>query len=101
MKYKVKFIENIEGRDSITHGGVSFPIGEAVTIDSEKVELSPWFVGNPFFEIEEIDNETTETVNDDATENRSDSGASEGAGEDDQVNAAKVKPTRPRKAVRK
>lgn len=103
MKYKVKFIENIEGRDSITHGGVSFPIGEAVTIDSEKVEMSPWFEGNSSFTIEDIADETTEDkpVDDDATEDRSDSGANEGAGEDDQVNAVKVKPTRSRKAVRK
>lgn len=102
MKYQVKFIEQIEDRDTVLHGGVFFPTsGEPVVIDSDKVEMSPWFFGNPSFEIEETNNETTETVNDDAAENRSDSGGSEDAGQVDQVKAVEVKPTRTRKAARK
>lgn len=59
MRYQVKFIESVEGRDTISHGGVSFPVGKAVTIDSEKVEMAPWFIGNRSFHVEEMTDEPT------------------------------------------
>lgn len=101
MKYQVKFIEKVEGRDTITHGGVSFPIGKAITIDSEKVEMAPWFIGNRSFTVEEMADETTENQNqhDDASENRSDSSGSEDAGQIAEKSADEVKPVT--KRVRK
>lgn len=82
-KYQVTFIDKVEGRDTITHGGVSFPIGEAVTIDSDDVEMSPWFIGNRSFNVEEISGETAknQAQHDDISENLGDSGGSEDAGE--------------------
>lgn len=102
-KYQVTFIDKVEGRDTITHGGVSFPIGEAVTIDSDDVEMSPWFIGNRSFNVEEVSGETAKNQDqhDDASENRSDSGGSEDAREVDQKPAVEVIPAakRARKKV--
>ena len=99
-KYQVTFIDTVEGRDTITHGGVSFPMGKAVTIDSDDVEMSPWFIGNRSFKVEEVSGETAENQNQhgDATESRRDNGAGEGAGEATQKH--EVKPAkRTRKKV--
>jgi hypothetical protein len=86
MKYNVKFIGQVEGRDAITHGGVSFPVGKAFEVDSDKSAMSPWFVGNPSFEVEEIENESTETESEhrDAAEIDADSDGSQGADQDGQ-----------------
>jgi hypothetical protein len=54
MKYNVTFIEPVEGRDTITHGGVSFPVGKAVLVDSTLHDMSPWFEGNSSFEVEAV-----------------------------------------------
>lgn len=97
-KYLVTFIENIEGRDSISHGGVLFPIGKAVELDSDKVAMSPWFEGNSSFRIEEKGDETSQNQRNDAAENAGDRGAGEVAGED--AEKLEVKPAkRTRKKV--
>lgn len=95
-KYLVTFIEEIEGRDTVTHGGVSFAPGKSVELDSNEVEISPWFEGNRSFTVEEIKNEATEDKNldDNAAENRSDSGGSEGASQDDEKPTEVVKPVK-------
>lgn len=60
MKYRITFNETVEeDRDSVTHGGVSFHSGKATEVDGDAVELSPWFVGNPSFTVEAIEDETT------------------------------------------
>lgn len=100
MKYKVTFIEPVEDRDSVFHGGVLFPIGEAVEIDSEKTPMSPWFEGNRSFLIEETDNEATKDQDqhdDDSTGSGAAGGSEETATVDQETTPAVVKPKRVRR----
>ena len=101
MKKLVTYIEHVEGRETVLQNGVSFPVGgKGVIVDSSEFEMSPWFEGNASFTVEDI-NETTETesVDDDAVEDRGVSVGSEDANQDDEATEA-VKPV-PVKRTRK
>lgn len=98
----VTFIEDVEGRDSITHGGVVFVPHQPVALDSDEVELFPWFEGNSSFTVEDAKDETTENQNldHDADAGASDSGADKGTREIVEEKPA-VKVTAPKRGRRK
>lgn len=60
----ISFIGDMGDRDSITQNGVVFHKDEKVEVDSDQVDLSPWFAGNSSFLIEDApsdsDDEATE-----------------------------------------
>lgn len=109
MKYRITFNETVEeGRDSVTHGGVSFHNGKATEVDGDAVELSPWFVGNPSFTVEAIEDETTknQTRPDDVAKNsragNADKAADSGSkGSDGTKEAVKPAVKRARKSASK
>lgn len=93
MKYNITFNETVEDRDNVTHGGVTFHKNEATEVDSNEVELSPWFLGNPSFAVEAIEDEADDHF---ATDD-SDTASETAAVEDKEV--AKLVTKRTRKKV--
>lgn len=50
--------------DTLTHGGVTFTKDRPFeVVDTSKVEVYPFFEGNPSFVVEDAEDETTETEN--------------------------------------
>ena len=103
-KKKITFIAEAEDGVPITHGGVVFVPGQPVTVDADEVQLSPFFLGNPSFTVEDA-NETTENqpVGNDDHAGAGDRGVSQNADQKrEERPAAKVTATRSRrKAVAK
>jgi hypothetical protein len=85
MKYRVKFNEEVNSE--IIQGGVSFSSNKPVILDSEEVELHPWFLGNPTFTCEEIKDEAAQDKADtsDAVADTDAGSASESVAEDDEA----------------
>ena len=104
MKYRVKFNEEVD--NEIIQGGVSFSSNKPVILDSDKVEMFPWFLGNPTFTCEEIKDEATKVQSDTSdatTANDAGSAGEDVAGDDEAVDSdEEVAPTpAPKRARRK
>lgn len=77
MNKQITFIGDMGDLSEIVHGGVHFPKGKTVLVDTTKTEMKPWFEGNPTFVVEDIEYEIAEATETDA--------ATDGAGSDDTV----------------
>lgn len=98
MKKKVTFVEQIEGRDTITHNGVTFSPNQAVVLDPSVTEMSPWFIGNRSFIVEDYD-EATETAN--RSENGSSDAGADRAGEGASEVVEETTVTKPKRVRKK